>query len=124
MKSMKGIYSKNKFFQQYPSIIKFNYQGSITSNSKDIIKIFNIARNYAHTHKVLVFLFFDELGLAERSPNNPLKAIHSELEYEENDDKIAFIGISNWKIDASKMNRCNILSKELHSDENELIFTF
>ena len=123
MKSMKGIYSKNKFFQQYPSIIKFNYQGSITSNSKDIIKIFNIARNYAHTHKVLVFLFFDELGLAERSPNNPLKAIHSELEYEENDDKIAFIGISNWKIDASKMNRCNILSKELHSDENELIFT-
>ena len=37
------------------------------------------------------------MGLAEISPNNPLKVIHSELEYDNNIDnkKIAFVGISN-----------------------------
>ena len=52
-------------------------------------------------------IFFDEMGLAEYSPNNPLKIIHSELEYDlnEGDNKVAFVGISNWKLDASKMNR-------------------
>jgi len=134
MKSMKGIYSKNEFFKKYPSIFKFDYQGSITSTSKGIIEAFNKARNYSHLQKekilnkktneeLIVLLFFDEMGLAERSPNNPLKAIHGELEYSQNDDKIAFIAISNWKIDASKMNRCNILSKQINSDEEELIKT-
>ena len=134
MKSMKGIYSKNDFFQKYPSIIKFDYQGSITSTSNGIIETFNKARHYYRCQKMkrlnkktnedlIVLLFFDELGLAERSPNNPLKAIHAELEYSENEDKIAFIGISNWIIDASKMNRCNILSKQIYLDEKELIDT-
>ena len=50
-------------------------------------------------------IYFDEMGLAEISPNNPLKVIHSQLEYDENEDKVAFIGISNWTLDASKMNR-------------------
>ena len=47
------------------------------------------------------------MGLAEHSPNNPLKVIHAELEYDQNegDKKIAFVGISNWTLDASKMNR-------------------
>ena len=55
------------------------------------------------------------MGLAEHSPNNPLKVIHSELEYDLNEGskKIAFVGISNWKIDASKMNRAiNIVVDE------------
>ena len=38
-------------------------------------------------------LYFDEMGLTEISPNNPLKVIHSQLEYDENEDskKIAFV---------------------------------
>ena len=64
---------------------------------------------------------FEEIGLAEISKNSPLKVIHSELEmnfdfessekFEQNlfnnddDYKIAFLGISNWSLDASKMNR-------------------
>ena len=67
-------------------------------------------------------IFFDEMGLAERSPNNPLKAIHSQLEYDDNEFKIAFVGISNWKIDASKMNRCLTLSKP-DPDKEDLILT-
>ena len=50
-------------------------------------------------------VFFDEMGLAENSVNNPLKVIHSQLEYDENEYKVAFIGISNWVLDSSKMNR-------------------
>ena len=47
------------------------------------------------------------MGLAEHSPYNPLKVIHSELEYDqnENEKQIAFVGISNWILDAAKMNR-------------------
>ena len=64
---------------------------------------------------------FEEIGLAEVNKNSPLKVIHSELEmnfdFEMSDDfeqnlfnnddraKIAFLGISNWSLDASKMNR-------------------
>ncbi len=44
------------------------------------------------------------------SPNNPLKVIHSELEYDENEDKIGFVDISNWTLDATKMNRGIYLS--------------
>ena len=52
-------------------------------------------------------IFFDEMGLAEHSPNNPLKVIHAELDkaLDEGKNNIAFVGISNWKLDASKMNR-------------------
>ena len=36
--------------------------------------------------------FLDEIGLVERSPNNPLKTIYSQLEYEDNNEyKIDFI---------------------------------
>ena len=50
------------------------------------------------------------MGLAEISKNNPLKVIHSQLEYDENKEKVAFVGISNWTLDASKMNRGIFLS--------------
>ena len=62
------------------------------------------------------------MGLAEISKNNPLKVIHSQLEYDENKDKVSFIGISNWPLDASKMNRGIYLSIT-EPDEDDLIFT-
>ena len=55
--------------------------------------------------EIIAVVYFDEMGLAEESPNNPLKVIHSELEYDDNELKVAFVGISNWKLDSSKMNR-------------------
>ena len=55
-------------------------------------------------------IYFDEMGLAEIAKSNPLKVIHSQLEYDENYYKVAFVGISNWVLDASKMNRGIYLS--------------
>ncbi len=48
----------------------------------------------------------------KNSPNNPLKVLHSELEYDLNDEnnQISFVGISNWKLDEAKMNRGIYLS--------------
>ena len=52
-------------------------------------------------------VIFDEIGLAEKSPHNPLKVLHSLLE----PPKVATVGISNWSLDASKMNRVITLSR-------------
>lgn len=54
-------------------------------------------------------LLFDEIGLAEISPFNPLKVLHSWLEPEI--PLIGFVGISNWRLDASKMNRAIYITR-------------
>ena len=54
-------------------------------------------------------VFFDEMGLAERSSNNPLKIIHYLLEKDVKDE-VRFLGISNWRLDAAKINRALGLS--------------
>ena len=50
------------------------------------------------------------MGLAERSINNPLKIIHFLLEPDKEEESVPFLGISNWKLDAAKINRALILS--------------
>ena len=67
---------------------------------------------------IISLLYFDEI-LAEISTNNPLKVIHYELEFDDNEQKIAFVGISNWSLDASKMNR-NIFLSVNELDEEDL----
>ena len=110
--SMKGKNSSNLLFKKFKSLYLYPYQGSETSTSKGILNIFNKAREPIKRNKkkgnkmdFIPAVFFDEMGLAENSINNPLKVIHSQLEYDENEDKVSFIGISNWTLDSSKMNR-------------------
>ena len=55
-------------------------------------------------------IYFDELGLAEKSKHNPLKVLHSKLEFH-NPNPIAFIGISNDELDAAKMSRFMVLNR-------------
>ena len=117
-KAMKGASSKALLFKYLPKIILNSYQGSMGSTSKGVKKVFQKARSALERMSVedrknnISMIFFDEMGLAEHSPNNPLKVIHSELEYDLNEGykKIAFVGISNWALDASKMNRGMYLS--------------
>ena len=117
-KAMKGSSSNNLLFKRFPKILLNSYQGSMGSTSQGVKKVFNKARKAMkklkgeEKKKNISMIFFDEMGLAEHSPNNPLKVIHSELEYDLNtgDKKVAFVGISNWVLDASKMNRGMYLS--------------
>ena len=55
-------------------------------------------------------VLFDELGLAEKSATNPLKVLHSNLEYNGNKKGISFIGISNYSLDPAKVNGASYIS--------------
>ena len=119
--SMKGEASKTPFCRQYPEIVPFKIQGSLSTTSSEILDIFKRGRTYQKNNKAKnVIIFMDEMGLAEISENNPLKVMHSELEQE--NDRISFVGISNWFIDASKMNRV-IYNVVQDPDQNDIIET-
>ena len=120
-RSMKGMDSKSFICQQYPKMEVFRIQGSLYTKSSEIIKVFKRGRDYQKEQEnqknkngnkhlrqkgnenTLVVICIDEIGLADMSENNPLKVLHFELE--KKDNKISFVGISNWFIDAAKMNR-------------------
>lgn len=65
-------------------------------------------------------LIFDEIGLAEYSRDNPLKVLHNKLEVEKRE--IGFIGISNYRLDAAKMNRVVFIAR-MDPDEEDLKLT-
>ena len=121
--AMKGEYSKSDLFKKYPSLYVTSYQGSLTSSSAEIKTIFERAKKVVEKQKdakkSLSVILFDEMGLAEISPYNPLKVIHSELDGKQ---EVGFVGISNWTLDASKMNRAIHLSVQ-EPDLEDLILT-
>ena len=123
---MAGINSEKDLFKNYPAIYLSSYQGSLTSTTREISNLFDRANNIAikkertlTQNNFIPTILFDEMGLAEISPNNPLKIIHSKLDGKQ---KIGFIGISNWALDASKMNRGITLCIP-EPDLNDLILT-
>ncbi|CAF1340047.1 unnamed protein product [Adineta steineri] len=109
--NLKGRNSKDSYFQTLPELVAVSFQGSQNCTSESIIKVFERAANYTRVKsksELLPVIVFDEIGLAELSPHNPLKVLHAELEVENN--QYGFVGISNWRLDASKMNRALYLS--------------
>ena len=126
--AMKGKNSKGRILQKLPQPLLISYQGSLTSTSKEIENTFIRAKAHyeaiSHKKDYIPVVYIDELGLAEKAKDNPLKVLHYTLEtdedigmdvsednsHSEKNRKLAFIGISNWSIDASKMNRAVFLS--------------
>ena len=132
-RSMQGTASEKPFFKELPRTIIHAYQGSLASTSKGVENVFEKARetlkqlSKEDKKKNISLIYFDEMGLAEKSPNNPLKVIHAELEYDQNEDdkQVAFVGISNWNLDAAKMNRGISISipEPDEEDNKETAFT-
>jgi len=125
--AMKGRNSNNSFFKKYPKMYVSTYQGALNSTSEGVKSIFDKAREILKVSKnndKISTIYFDEMGLAEHSPYNPLKVIHSELEYDLNADskKVSFLGISNWSLDSSKMNRGITISIP-EPNEKDIIIT-
>ena len=60
----------------------FSYQCSQLSTSESIIKVFDVAKSFQtdDTTTFVSVVVLDEVGLAEDSPNLPLKALHRLLE--------------------------------------------
>ena len=119
-KEMGGKYSRSEFFKLYPSIIQSYFQSSDSTTPEEVKGIFEITEgrldeikknnNNQKDDLPISMLLFDELGLAERSKYNPLKVLHSYLELDGNKKGTSFIGISNWTLDAAKINRALTLS--------------
>ena len=110
--NLRGKDSKDCFFKTLPQLYVVSYQGSESSTSEGIIKIFEKASNYNKDANVLPVVLLDEVGLAENSPNNPLKVLHNILEPGKGElPEVAVVGISNWALDAAKMNRAIHLSR-------------
>ena len=110
--TLKGENSESALFRDKGKLYRYYYQGSETSTAEGIEQVFAKALNAKKkdpNNKNINLVFFDEMGLAERSSNNPLKVIHFLLEKDEK-DSVPFLGISNWKLDAAKINRALNLS--------------
>nr|ADD95859.1 hypothetical protein [uncultured organism MedDCM-OCT-S12-C54] len=72
------------------------------SASNAIQHQFDIAcRFQQHATSIISVLLLDEVGLAEHSPDMPLKVLHAMLVK----PPIAIVGLSNWTLDSAKMNR-------------------
>lgn len=120
--NLRGKDSSDKYFQTLPNLYVVSYQGSESSTSEGINKVFEKADKYRKSNRhedVLPVVLLDEVGLAEASKFNPLKVLHSLLEPATGElPNIAVVGISNWSLDAAKMNRAVHLSRpEMDVDE-------
>ncbi|CAD7974313.1 unnamed protein product, partial [Amoebophrya sp. A120] len=112
--NLKGKESYMPFWQYMPKLYVVSYQGSDVSNSAGIERRFQQAQkmqqstlNFSPKDTIVLF-HFDEIGLAEQSPNNPLKVLHSWLEPAQSKlrkPEFAFVALSNDQLDAAKMSR-------------------
>ncbi|CAG8779109.1 27999_t:CDS:2, partial [Dentiscutata erythropus] len=122
--NLKGFDSEDEYFQKLPQVYLIPHQGSSSSTSDGILKVFDKANNYQKTTSkefpVISVVLLDEVGLAETSPFNPLKVLHYLLEppYGSDSQTVSVIGISNWRLDNSKSSRA--LPK---FDRNDLVDT-
>ncbi|ETN98712.1 hypothetical protein RFI_38780, partial [Reticulomyxa filosa] len=95
-----------------------SFQGTRDCKPSAIKEIWDQTERYAKYEKTTTLLVFDEIGLAEQSPHNPLKILHQLLE----NPNIPFVGISNWNLDAAKMNRM-VIHFIPPMNDNDLITT-
>ena len=113
--NLQGKQSPNKFWRDYPSIYVISYQCSPMSDSASIQNQFNMAVRYQeHANNTITVLLLDEVGLAEHSPDMPLKCLHGMLV----NPPIAIVGLSNWVLDPAKMNRAVLVQRPEPSDDD------
>lgn len=116
--NLRGRNSKDSYFRTLSELVIMPFQGSESSTSEGIQKVFERAKKFLDQqqsfireedkHKLPVIIF-DEIGLAELSKDNPLKVLHNFLELENR--SMGFVAVSNWRLDASKMNRVIYLAR-------------
>ena len=113
--NLRGKDAKDPFLKTLPQLYVVSHQGSESSTSDGILKVFEKAKKYKEHNKsgdILPVVLLDEIGLAEVSKYNPLKVLHSQLEPGDSAfPNVAVVGISNWALDAAKMNRAIHLSR-------------
>uniref|UniRef100_A0A3B3UHS3 RING-type E3 ubiquitin transferase n=1 Tax=Poecilia latipinna TaxID=48699 RepID=A0A3B3UHS3_9TELE len=130
--AMQGQNSHCKLFKKLKQVHMVSFQCSPHSSPEGIIGTFrNCARfqKDKNMEEYVSVVVLDEIGLAEDSPQMPLKTLHPLLEDGciDNDKpdphmKVGFVGISNWALDPAKMNR-GIFVSRWDPSEDELVET-
>jgi hypothetical protein len=117
---LRGAGSEDAFFATLPAVTTISFQGSSDSTSAGVRAVFDKALGYAALPSnaldgptpTVCTVVLDEVGLAEESPHNPLKVLHALLESPDGSPlRYAVVGISNWSLDAAKMNRAVHVSR-------------
>lgn len=108
LESCRGEFSLDPYFRQLPELTPVPAQGSPSLTSLSVTRVFDRTVSLQSIIKGLFVIIFEEIGLGELSPHNPLKVLHKA--FDDNPD-ISFVGLSNWKLDASKQNRLLCLSR-------------
>ncbi|CAJ0901056.1 6354_t:CDS:10 [Entrophospora sp. SA101] len=115
--NLRGSDSNDEYFRTLPQVYLIPHQGSASSTSEGIDKVFQKAKKYQDTGSedfpVISVVLLDEVGLAEISPFNPLKVLHSLLEpsYPNDGPSVSVVGISNWRLDNSKSSRALLVQR-------------
>ncbi|PKK65362.1 hypothetical protein RhiirC2_68609 [Rhizophagus irregularis] len=126
--NLRGSDSYDRYFRKLPQIYLIPHQGSSSSTSEGIIKVFEKANKYQETTSnqfpVISVVLLDNVDLAEKSPFNPLKVLHSLLEsvYPATGPTVSVIGISNLCLDNSKSSRA-LLVQRPQFDLHDLVDT-
>lgn len=108
--NLNGKASANFFLRSLPAVEVFSYQCSPLSKSEGLQHTFEAAHNYKKNSApdTIVVVLLNEIGLLEQSPYHPLKVLHKELDQELD---IAIVGLSNWSLDPSIINKAVYLSR-------------
>ncbi|CAG8457534.1 1322_t:CDS:2, partial [Dentiscutata erythropus] len=115
--NLRGADSDDEYFRTLPQVFFVPHQGSASSTSDGILKVFkkaeNVQENHSEGFSVQAVVLLDEVGLAETSPFNPLKVLHSLLEpsYPKDTPTVSVVGISNWRLDNSKSSRALLVQR-------------
>lgn len=130
--AMVGRLSQNQLFKRCKEIQLMSFQCSPHSKPEGIISTFRQCAQFQKGKNLDEFasvVLLDEIGLAEDSPEMPLKTLHPLLEDgcvdDENPEsykKVGFVGISNWALDPAKMNR-GLLVLRTDPSKEELVKT-
>ena len=110
-----------------PAITELYFQCSPLSTSSGFKALFESAQRLSVDPKtMLAMVVLDELGLADLSPEKPIKVLHSELERkavltsgEQQQTPYSVVALSNWVVDAAQLNR-GILISRTQADKKDL----
>eukprot|EP01079_Euglenida_sp_SAG-EU17-18_P012735 gene12735-355_t len=115
---------QSPFFSLYPDLRPFSVQCSPAMTSQSITAMAENAGGVQASnnkglepgqHKVVCVLVLEEVGVAALSPHLPLMTLHELIDRGVLVDgqwvRLPIIGISNWNLDAAKMNRGVIVSR-------------
>ena len=121
--NLRGKDSHDLYFQILPQLFEFRFQCSEDTTSEGLLQVFDRAAKFGRKNPdSIAVVLLDEVGLAEVARHNPLKVLHGLIEPDARREfaegtadagilPYAVVGISNWELDAAKMNRAVVLSR-------------